>query len=542
MHYTRKMPLLAGAALAIMAASAQAQPANCRDVNSDGTVNATDGSALENKLANPSAVVCGGPTSANIDCADLNDDGTVDPGDRVVLAQTLSGVEPLYAPCTGPAPVACPATFSGNITANTHWGPAGCQVDITGPVLVVAPAVLTVDAGTVVRGVKNPANPAALVVTRGAKLDANGTAADPIVFTSNQTPGARDKGDWGGVTLNGSAPVNFDGGEGSSEGLPPGLALYGGNDVADNSGRVRYTRVEFSGIEFSPDNELNVFTMNGVGSGTIVDHVQAHRGNDDCHEWFGGTVRTKYLVATACRDDFFDWQIGFRGSLQFGVAHQALTGVDGSGRNGFESDNNEFGFDNLQRSNPRICNVTAIGAKNQGLGISGSGANLRRGTAGTISNSIFSGWVSSCLDVDNDETIARGCTGPATLRTGADTLAVRDSVCFNNGPAGTTTAIGSTTAPACTPAQLVGLWGPSTANPNIPWASSASYPTNPINTADYVPTASLAGPDCETVDPGAFDSAPFIGALQNGGINWLNDSAACNPGQVGNCWLNAELS
>ena len=406
--------------------------------------------------------------------------------------------------------------------------------------LVVPPAVLTVQPGTVVRGVKNTSNPAALVVTRGAKLDANGTAADPIVFTSNQAPGARDRGDWGGVTLNGSAPVNFTGGEGSSEGLPPGLALYGGTDVADNSGRVRFTRVEFSGIEFSPDNELNVFTMNGLGTGTVIDHVQAHRGNDDCFEWFGGTVRAKYLVATACRDDFFDWQIGFRGSLQFGVAHQAVAGVDGSGRNAFESDNNEFGFDNLQRSNPRICNVTAIGAKNQGLAISGAGANLRRGTAGTISNTIFSGWVSSCLDIDNDETIARGCTGPATLRTGADTLLVSNSVCNNNGPTGTTLAIGSTTAPACTPAQLVGLWAPSTANPNIPWASAVTFPTNPINTADYVPTAPLAGPDCEALDPGAFDSAPFIGALQNGGINWLNDSAACAASQVGDCWLNAD--
>ncbi len=542
MRHMWRMTLLAGAAFALAAGSAKAQPANCRDINNDGAVNATDGSVLENRLLTPAAVICGGPTAANIACADLNANGTVDTGDRVLLAQTLGGVETLFPACTGAPAATCPASFSGNITTNIRWGGPACQVDISGPVLVVAPAVLTVDPGTVVRGVKNPANPAALIITRGAKLDANGTGADPIVFTSNQAPGARALGDWGGVTLNGSAPVNFDGGQGSSEGLPPGLALYGGNDVADNSGRVRFTRIEFSGIEFSPDNELNVFTMNGVGSGTTIDHVQAHRGNDDCHEWFGGTVRTKYLVATGCRDDFFDWQIGFRGSLQFGVAHQAAAGVDGSGRNAFEADNNEFGFDNLQRSNPRICNVTAIGAKNQGLGISGSGANLRRGTAGTIANSIFSGWVSSCLDVDNDETIARGCTGPATLRTGADILLVKDSVCFNNGPTGTTTAIGSSTSPACTPAQLVSLWAPSASNPNVPWASAVSFPTSPINTADYVPTAPLGGPDCASLDAGAFESAPFIGALQNGGVNWLNDSATCNAGQVGDCWLSADLS
>jgi hypothetical protein len=344
------MSLLTGAAIAVAVGSAQAQPLNCRDINNDGAVNATDGSVLENRLVNPSAVICGGPTSANIDCADLNDNGSIDPGDRVLLAQTLAGVETLFPACTGaPAPT-CPSSVTGNITLNTTWGPAGCTVNLTGPVLVVAPAVLTVQPGTVVRGVKNPANPAALIVTRGAKLDANGTAADPIVFTSDQAAGARDKGDWGGVTLNGSAPVNFSSGEGSSEGLPPGLALYGGADVADNSGRVRFTRVEFSGIEFSPDNELNVFTMNGVGTGTVIDHVQAHRGNDDCHEWFGGTVRTKFMVATACRDDNFDWQIGWRGSVQFGLIHQAAAGVDGSGRHAFEGDNNEFGFNNLQRS------------------------------------------------------------------------------------------------------------------------------------------------------------------------------------------------
>ena len=542
MRHMWRMSLLAGAAIAAAVGSAQAQPLNCRDVNNDGAVNATDGSVLENRLLNPTAVVCGGPSAANVDCADLNDNGSIDPGDRVLLAQTLAGVETLFPACTGAPPATCPTSVNGNITANTTWGPAGCTVNLVGPVLVVPPAVLTVQPGTVVRGVKNLSNAAALIVTRGAKLDANGTAADPIVFTSDQAPGARGIGDWGGVTLNGSAPVNFTGGEGSSEGLPPGLALYGGTDVADNSGRVRFTRVEFSGIEFSPDNELNVFTMNGVGTGTIIDHVQAHRGFDDCHEWFGGTVRTRFLVATACRDDFFDWQIGWRGSLQFGVAHQAANGVDGSGRNAFEADNNEFGFNNLQRSNPRVCNVTALGAKPQGLGISGSGANLRRGTAGTISNTIFSGWVSSCLDIDNDETIARGCQNGTTLQTGADTLLVSNSVCFNNGPAGVTTAIGTIATPACTPAQLVGLWAPPAANPNIAWASSASFPTNPLNTADYVPAAPLAGPDCETLDPGAFDSAPFVGALQNGGVNWLNDSAACAAGQVGDCWLNAELN
>lgn len=541
-----KTALLAAAAVAVSAGTAAAQPANCRDVNNDGSVNATDGTALENRLVNPSFVICGGPTAANIDCADINDNGTIDTGDRVLLAKSLAGEDLLYTACTGPAAVTCPSTFSGNITTNTHWGPASCQVDLAGDVLVVAPAVLTIDPGVVVRGVVNPSDPAALIITRGAKLDANGTAADPIVFTSANAPGARAAANWGGVVLNGTAPVNFDGGVGSAEGLPPGLALYGGSDVNDNSGRVRFARIEYSGIEFSPDNELNVFTMNAVGNGTIVDHVQANRGNDDCHEWFGGTVKAKYLVASGCRDDDFDWQIGFRGAVQFGLSHKEPTILDGSGRNGIEADNNEFGFDNLPRSNPNMCNVTLIGAKGAAA-ISGSGANLRRGTAGLVSNGLFLNWQSACLDLDDAQTLARACTDATTLRTGADVLRVQDSICFNNG--GATQVSGTATSPACTAAQAWGLWGateglvPSTptgavADPAIP--ASASYPTS-FGTADYRPSSALPAPDCEAIDPAFFDSAPYVGAFQSGGTNWLLDSAACVPGQVDDCWLSADI-
>lgn len=521
-------------ALAWTASSALAQPA-CRDINGDGTVGPVDGTTLETRLLNPATPVCGG---SGIACADLNGNGGIDTGDRVVLAQTLAGVDPVYKPCTGPAAPTCPATFSGSIKTNTTWGPAPCTVDLVGPVLVEG-AVLTVLPGVVVRGVKNPANPAALIVLRGGKLDANGTASNPIVFTSNQAPGSRSLGDWGGVTLNGAAPVNFPGNEGSSEGLPPGLALYGGSNQADNSGRVRFARVEYSGVEFSEDNELNVFTMNGVGTGTVIDHVQAHRGNDDCHEWFGGTARTKYLVSTACRDDFFDWQIGWRGTLQFGVAFQAASGVDGSGRNGFESDNNEFGFNNQPRSNPQICNVTLIGARNQGLTIGGAGALLRRGTAGTISNTIFAGWRSQCLRIDANETMARACTSPTTLFTGSDNLLVSNSVCYDNGPTGTTLSGGTATAP-CTPAEVVALWNPSTANPNIPAVSLASWPANPLNPADYAPPAPISGPDCSDLNPSVFEPAPFVGGI--GSVNWLADAAACAPGQVAGCWLNLELN
>ncbi len=554
----KQRALLAGAAallVAVAASGARAQP--CGDVNADGAVNGLDGSLLEATLVGsaPPPPVCGG---AGIACADLNANSVVDVGDSVILAKQLAGDDLLFAPCTAaPPPIPCGTTVSGNITSDTTF-PGGCETFLQGAVLVVPPAVLTVQPGAVVKGIKNSLNPAALIVTRGAKLNAPGTAANPIVFTSDQPPGSRAIGDWGGVTLNGSAPVNFDGGQGSSEGLPPGLALYGGGDANDNSGFIRFVRVEYSGIEFSPDNELNVFTMNGVGSGTVIDHVQAHMGFDDGHEWFGGTVKAKYLVSTAIRDDDFDWQIGWRGSLQFGLAHKSNAIVAGGGRHGFEADNNELGFDNLPRSNPRVCNVTAIGVRAQpgGVpgGVSGAGANLRRGTAGIVANTILMDWPSACLDLDDAETLSRACTSPTTLRTGADTLLVQDSICFDNGANGESQVTGSAAGAACLPAQAYGLWAAShglvPANPAEPLASqpnpkvnvSGTFPT--VADGRYLPEEPLPAADCEALDPAFFDSAPYVGAFESddtGGTNWLLDAPACATGQVGGCWINFDL-
>jgi hypothetical protein len=291
--------------------------------------------------------------------------------------------------------------------------------------------------------------------------------------------------------------------------------------------------------------------MNGVGTGTIIDHVQAHRGNDDHFEWFGGTVKAKFLVATGGQDDQFDWQIGWRGGLQFALGHAEGTIFDTNGSNGIEADNNELGFDNQPRSNPKVCNVTSIGAKGVST-ITGSGANLRRGTSGTVSNSIFTNWLSDCLDIDNNETLARGCTNATTLRTGADTLLVQDTICFSNDTAPSSQVSGTNAAAACTPAQLYGLWAateglvpadPTTAGPDPMIPSAAAFPgPGGFATADYRPTAPLAAPDCEALDPAFFDSAPYIGAFQSGGTNWLLDSAACPSGQVADCWLSSDLN
>ncbi len=565
MRHTWRTALLATAALTVGATSALAQPANCRDVDNNGSVSAADAAQLLRRLGSPLTPICGG---AGIACADINANGAIDSGDLLLLSASLAGNESCYVPCTGPAAVTCPATVSGTIATNQHWGPAGCVVDLDGLVTVAAPATLTIDPGVVVRGIKNLANPAALVIARGAKIDANGNNVSPIVLTSNQTPGTRGPGDWGGLTINGSAPVNFVGGEGSSEGLPPGSALYGGTDVADNSCRVRFTRIEFSGIEFTTDNELNVFTMNGVGRGTEIDHVQAHRGNDDGHEWFGGNVNTRFLVSTANRDDDLDHQIGFRGTVQFALSQKCAPALtDGSGRHGIEGDNIEFtppGFDGQPRSWPFFCNVTSIGAFG-GSAITGSGANLRRGSAGIVANSIFTDWRSECLDIDNDATIARGCVNSATLQGPPDNLLVQNSTCYNNDFAdgGDDQITGSTVTPNCTPDQLYDLWETQGlkpdqasigADPGIAARTGVgACPTNPVNPADYVPSAPVAAPSCALVDdvdgarsnvflPGTLPIASNFEGAFAAGFDWLDDAPVCNVNQVGGCWISFDLS
>ncbi|HQX45756.1 MAG TPA: T9SS C-terminal target domain-containing protein, partial [Saprospiraceae bacterium] len=167
---------------------------------------------------------------------------------------------------------------NADITGNTTWESKNIYV-LTGAsfIYVKNDAVLTIEAGTIIKG-----DPAALVITRGSKIIADGKAEIPIVFTSNKPAGQRAPGDWGGLLILGKAKVNCPGGECNVEGgLDPVLGKYGGQDDADNSGILRYVRVEFAGIAFQPNNETNSLTLGGVGSGTTIDHVQTSFGGDD---------------------------------------------------------------------------------------------------------------------------------------------------------------------------------------------------------------------------------------------------------------------
>jgi hypothetical protein len=218
-------------------------------------------------------------------------------------------------------------------------------------------AQLTIEPGTIIKGDKE--SKAAMIVERGGKLIAKGTADSPIVFTSEQAKGSRKPGDWGGVILCGKAKNNQN--EMQIEGGP--RTKHGGNDDTDNSGILSYVRIEFAGYPFQKDKEINGLTFGSVGSGTQIDHVQVSYSNDDSFEWFGGKVNCKYLIAYKGWDDDFDTDNGFSGNVQFGLAIRDSKIADTSQSNGFESDNCADGSAVSPYTTATFSNITFVGPK-----------------------------------------------------------------------------------------------------------------------------------------------------------------------------------
>jgi len=257
---------------------------------------------------------------------------------------------------------------NNNITSNVTLVSTTRYI-LKGFVYVKSPATLTIPAGTVIYGDK--ATTGTLIIERGGKINATGTSSQPIIFTSRIAPGLRGPGDWGGVIVLGKATINTVSGADTSaiEGLPPSVspAYYGGHDDNDNSGLIRYVRIEFPGINLTgvSGNEINGLTMGGVGRGTVIEYVQVSYSGDDSYEWFGGTVNCKNLIAYKGVDDDFDCDNGFRGSLQFLLGVRDSNIADVSGSNGFEIDNNAnspFNY-NSPRTKPIFSNVTIVGPK-----------------------------------------------------------------------------------------------------------------------------------------------------------------------------------
>lgn len=316
-------------------------------------------------------------------------------------------------------------TVTGTITTNTTWTSNNVYL-LSGVVYVDSLVTLTIQPGTIIRG--NGGN-SSLLVERGGKLIAEGTQCNPIVFTSNSPTGSRAPGQWGGILLLGRARHNL-GPNNIIEGLDPANIenYHGGTDDNDNSGSLKYVRIEYGGFIFSANNEINGLTMGSVGSGTTIDYVQVSFINDDAFEWFGGAVNAKHLVAYRNVDDDFDTDNGFSGTVQYGLGIKDPALSDVSNSSGFESDNDNPGTSEsrVPKTSAKFYNFTQIGAFRCASNIAGTGvpptsvlhrrgARLRRNTDLKVFNSIFmANWRGLFLDgalalanVDQDSLVYR---------------------------------------------------------------------------------------------------------------------------------------
>lgn len=316
-------------------------------------------------------------------------------------------------------------TVSGDITTDTRWY-AQAKYHLSGFVYVRNNSTLTIDAGTIIKGVSN--TKATLIIERGSRIIAAGTASQPIVFTSDKPAGQRATGDWGGIVLCGKAKTNkHDDGEGV--GIAEGGigSKYGGTDDNDNSGVLQFVRIEFSGIPLTStaNSEINGLTLYSVGKATVIDHIQVSYSGDDSFEWFGGNVNAKYLVALGGLDDGFDTDNGFSGKIQFGLILQDPLKSDQSGSNAFESDNDADGSLLTPVTSPVFSNVTAIGP----LAVTATlpaetkhekALHLRRGTMTSVYNSVFVGFPQG-LSID-------GQKGNAPTRADQNELQIENTI------------------------------------------------------------------------------------------------------------------
>ena len=400
---------------------------------------------------------------------------------------------------------------------------------IKGQVFVRDGKTLTIQPGTVIMGDKSTKG--TLIIDRGAKIIANGTAALPIVFTSSLPVGARDRGDWGGLIILGRASVNV--ADQAIEGITPSVT-YGGIVDNDNSGSLNFVRVEFAGIELTPNNETNSITLGGVGSGTAMNNCQVSFGGDDGFEWFGGSVNGKNLIAFACWDDSFDIDFGYSGKLQFLLDIRNASYADQSGSNGIECDTNANDIVPTQGTltNGTISNYTSVGPRATSAQVINASfqhaVDLRRRTAISIGNSVMTGYPRG-IRMSTQSVYDNYLAGTGVL---LNNILVADLVTYTGTATGTGNTVGvaalwTATNNAITTNDFAANFTALGLNPDFAFGlrSNTAYPTNP-NFA--VTTGSLAtGASFTNAKFTGMDVVTFRGAF--GATDWTDMWAEFNP-------------
>ena len=368
-------------------------------------------------------------------------------------------------------------------------------------VFVNSGATLTIEPGTLILA---KGQNAVIVIEKGGKIIAEGRREAPIVMTCDADLGQRDSGCWAGLIVLGNAPVNRT--SPRAEGVVPETRpVYGGDDPMDSSGVLRYVRVEFAGVDFAPETQPNAFGFHGVGAGTVIDHIQAHEGEDDGIEFFGGTADCTYCVSSGAKDDSLDWAFGWQGTGQYIFIQQDAD----QGDRGIEADNDSSGSDNTPRSHPTLYNLTMVGGLthedvNPNV-TSSDGMKLRVGTAITARNVIVTGFGGDGIDVGSGEDPSAGLFTDGTS-------SIMNSIVHANG--GTTGG-----------AQIVGGVASNIGYMDVdPMLVNVRYEANP----DPRPMASSyalkidASATPPSDDKQLDTSAQCIGAFCNG-ENWLEE-------------------
>ena len=319
----------------------------------------------------------------------------------LILALSLFGCEKnLGGGEDGPINIPTSTTLSGNINATTTLTSDKVWT-LKGYVYVTDGAKLIIQPGTTI--ISDISEKGALCIERGAQILAEGTSSKPIIFTSGKPVGERTPGDWGGIVILGRAKTNRT----SEPTIEGGIGRpYGGTNDLDNSGVLRYVRIEYAGIAAMPNSEINALTLGGVGSGTILENIQTIYANDDAFEFFGGTVNGKNLYAYATADDDFDFDFGYTGTITNGVSKRDPQFVDsGDAGNGVECDNDGTGSLSQPYTHPKLFNMILVGPNvSTSLANHNLGLRFRRATQFTMKNSIVWGWMKGGLSLESNET------------------------------------------------------------------------------------------------------------------------------------------